>query len=79
MVLINIDHLKALVDEGKVVSLSKVPDDIKNKGKMMCQIESKDAEYFMFAETIEELFEKLKRRELLEKRVADMCMEELGE
>jgi hypothetical protein len=58
----SMQHITSLVDSGKTVSFYLAPENIKNKGKYICEVSIKDDGHIIFAETIESLLTKLERK-----------------
>jgi hypothetical protein len=56
-------HLKKLVEDGKTVAFYLAPKEVEDRGIYICEIGSKDTELFVFAETFEDLFNKLERKD----------------
>jgi hypothetical protein len=62
-------HLKSLVDEKKTLTFRLAPDDMKEKGKYICEINSVDDEHILFADTIENLMNKLERKDVFQTKI----------
>jgi hypothetical protein len=57
----SVQHLTKLIHEGKRVSFYLSPTP--HRGKYVCDVDIKDDEHLVYADTVEELLRKLERKE----------------
>lgn len=60
----SMQSLESLVDEKRTVSFYLAPEALKSKGKYVCEIGSSDDEHLLFADSFDELLNKLERKSL---------------
>lgn len=56
------EEIKNWIDQGKIVLFYQTPKIAADKGKYTLEVECPDETFYVFADTFEELLEKMKRK-----------------
>ena len=59
------ESIKSIIEDGKIVSFYMTPDSMKEHGIYTCQVSAKDDEHFVFANNLQNLCEKMGRRDFI--------------